>query len=240
MDASLLNVLDQQGQSEFERVITVCQGELFAASAGFSIDPHLRLEYARQIKAMSEELRFKASHGAITWSQAAQEANQTRNLIMDLTRSRSTPVGRAIAEKLKKQGKTLNELVAMKTTSIFGPQANFNHLSPTQKDKVYSAVVESAGKSNFQITAMMKKLSHAGKGLVFFSLAIAVYQVYNADDRFAETQRQVAIGTVGMAGAWAGGAIAGLMCGPGAPVCVLIGAFVGGAISAWEMDELWR
>lgn len=29
------------------------------------------------------------------------------------------------------------------------------------------------------------------------------------------------------------------MCGPGAPVCVVIGAFVGGAIAAWEISGFW-
>ncbi|MEN3753809.1 hypothetical protein [Mangrovibacter yixingensis] len=41
-------------------------------------------------------------------------------------------------------------------------------------------------------------------------------------------------------GGWLGGAAAGLVCGPGAPVCVVIGAFVGGALAAWEMDSIWN
>lgn len=44
------------------------------------------------------------------------------------------------------------------------------------------------------------------------------------------------IGVAGIEGGWAGGALAGLMCGPGAPVCVLIGVFVGGAIAAYVAD----
>ncbi|BES18985.1 hypothetical protein Ef18B233LT_28150 [Escherichia fergusonii] len=43
-----------------------------------------------------------------------------------------------------------------------------------------------------------------------------------------------------IAGAVAGGALTGLVCGPGAPVCVLIGGFVGGALAAWEMGRLWN
>ena len=33
-----------------------------------------------------------------------------------------------------------------------------------------------------------------------------------------------------------GGAAAGLVCGPGAPVCVTIGVFVGGALGAFGID----
>ena len=40
----------------------------------------------------------------------------------------------------------------------------------------------------------------------------------------------------GIAGGVAGGAVAGLACGPGAPVCVTVGAFVGGALAAFGID----
>ena len=36
------------------------------------------------------------------------------------------------------------------------------------------------------------------------------------------------------------GAIAGLMCGPDAPVCVLIGGFVSGALAVSEMGSVWN
>lgn len=35
------------------------------------------------------------------------------------------------------------------------------------------------------------------------------------------------------------GALAGLACGPGAPVCVTIGAFVGGALAAFGAGFIW-
>ncbi|GGD25576.1 hypothetical protein GCM10011513_23880 [Franconibacter daqui] len=73
---------------------------------------------------------------------------------------------------------------------------------------------------------------HAGKGLIVLSIAISVYEIYTAENKISETGRQIAINGAGIAGAAASGAIAGLMCGPGAPVCVLIGGFVGGALAA--------
>lgn len=60
------------------------------------------------------------------------------------------------------------------------------------------------------------------------------------DDKVSESGRQIAINGAGIAGAAAGGAMAGLMCGPGAPVSVLIGGFVGSALAAWEMGLLWN
>ncbi|QAR45037.1 hypothetical protein EQG67_04315 [Kosakonia cowanii] len=234
MDTALLASLDGEGKKKLERAIATLQGDVNAASGVLYVDPKLRLEYSRRIKAMA-----KASRGIISWEKAAEEANQTRNLLMELIRYRSTPVGKALAQKMKAQGKTLNELIAYKTKALYGDKVNFNNLSVSQKNAVYSAVVQSAGKSNHEVNIKMQRLSGAGRGLIFLSLAVAVYQIYEAEDRVLETQRQLAISSAGIAGAWGGGALAGLMCGPGAPVCVVIGAFVGGAIAAWEISGFW-
>ncbi|QCP13991.1 hypothetical protein FCL38_28915 [Pseudoduganella umbonata] len=43
----------------------------------------------------------------------------------------------------------------------------------------------------------------------------------------------------GIGGSIAAGALAGLACGPGAPVCVTIGAFVGGALAAFGAGFVW-
>ncbi|MGE9552275.1 hypothetical protein ACQPT2_13875 [Erwinia amylovora] len=155
MDTTLLRALDSKGKEQFESAINAFQGDVSVAAARLSIDPHLRLEYSKRIKEMASDLRARANSGVISWQKAAMEAQETRNLIMEMVRTRSTPLGRAMAERLKA----------------------------------------------------------------------------------SETGRQVAINGAGIAGGWAGGALAGLMCGPGAPVCVLLGGFVGGALAAWEMGN---
>lgn len=240
MDTTLLNSLDEQGKQKFESVINAFQGEVALFSARLSIDPRLRLEYSRRIKEMANDYRGRANAGLISWEQAAIEANDTRNLIMEMVRTRSTPLGKSLAEKMKVKGKTLNELIAKKTIELYGPKANFNTLSDAEKNRVYAAIVESAGRSSAKVDLRMQKLSMAGKGLIILSVAIALYEVYTAEDKIAESSRQIAIVSSGIAGGWAAGALAGLMCGPGAPACVLIGGFVGGALAAWEMGLVWR
>lgn len=239
MDTTLLRALDTDGRDSFERAINALQGDVAAAAARLSVDPRLRLEYSKLIKEMASDLRAKANAGVITWEKAAQEAQTTRNLIMDMVRSRSTPLGRAMAERIKSEGKTLNELIAKKAKSLFGPQVNFNNLSEVQKNQIYASIVESAGKSNPQVNMKMMQLSRIGRGLIVLSIAISVYEIYTADDKVSETGRQIAITGAGIAGAAASGVMAGLICGPGAPMCVLIGGFVGGALAAWEMGRLW-
>ncbi|WP_246871033.1 hypothetical protein [Pantoea ananatis] len=118
MNTSFLNTLDTKNREQFDAAINALQGDV--AAAPLSIDPRLRLEYSRRIKEMADDLRSRVNAGLLTWEQAAKEAQETRNLIMEMIRTRSTPLGRAMAERMKSSGKTLNELVAKKATSLFG------------------------------------------------------------------------------------------------------------------------
>lgn len=125
MDTSFLNSMDSRGRERFEEAVNALQGDVSAAAARLSVDPRLRLEYSKRIKEMAEDLRSRANLGLITWEQAASEAHETRNLIMDMVRSRSTPLGRAMAEQMKSSGKTLNELVAKESNFTFRSHGQF-------------------------------------------------------------------------------------------------------------------
>lgn len=144
-----------------------------------------------------------------------------------------------MAQQLKKEGKTLNELVAKKTVQLHGKSAIFDNLSKADQNKVYSGIVKSAGKSNPKVTAQMKKLSYAGRGLIFLSISLSVYTVATADNKFDAAGKEPAITGVSIGGGMAGGAAAGLVCGPGAPVCVTVGAFIGGALAAFSVGMIW-
>ncbi len=227
-------------KQRFENEIRALEAQLGNIGTHLALDGAARVAYARQIKAMADELRAEAtSSGRITWAQAADKAQTTRNAIMELIRSRSTPVGRAMAQQLKREGKTLNELVARKVSQLYGARADFNRLSVAQQNAVYGEIVKSAGKSNPTVTANMRNLSRAGRGLLFVSLALSVYTVANADDKPRAIAREATITGAGICGGIAGGAVAGLACGPGAPVCVTVGAFVGGALAAFGVSALW-
>jgi len=223
----------------FDNTIRSLEAEIANIGVHLTIDPTSRQTYARQIKVMADKLRKDVTSGKITWVQAAEQAQETRNLIMEIIRGRSTPVGRAMAQQLKSEGKTLNELVARKTQQLHGNNAVFKNLSSIQQNSVYAGIVKSAGKSNPRVTATMRKLSYAGKGLIFVSIALSVYTVATADDKIDTAGRELAITGAGISGGIAGGAVAGLVCGPGAPVCVTVGAFVGGALGAFGIGFVW-
>jgi hypothetical protein len=223
----------------FESIVRSLEAEIANIGVHLTVDSEARKAYVKQIREMSSDLRMQASIGKITWLQAAEQAQETRNLVMEIIRTRSTPVGLSMAQRLKSEGKTLNELIARKTQQLYGKSANFNNLSTAQQNNVYAEIVKSAGKANPRITTVMRRLSYAGRGLIFISIAISVYTVATAENKFDAAGREIAITGAGIGGGIAGGALAGLACGPGAPVCVTVGAFVGGGLAAFGVSIVW-
>ena len=230
---------DQEYNELFEATIRGLESEIANVGVHATLDSEARRAYTKQIFAMSSELRLSASSGKISWLTAATQAQDTRNIVMEVIRSRSTPVGLAMAQRLKKEGKTLNELVARKTQQLHGRGAVFTGLSKVDQNKVYSEIVKSAGKSNPKVTAQMKTSSYAGRGLIFLSIALSVYTVATAENKFDAAGKEIVITGAGIGGGIAGGAAAGLICGPGAPVCVTVGAFVGGGLAAFGIGMIW-
>lgn len=227
------------GKQVFESAYSLLHAEIANAGAHAAIDGATRAQYDQLLRQFRAEIQQRVAAGQISWREAAEEAQGIRNHVMELVRKRSTPVGRAYAESIKREGKSLNDLIAKKTVDLHGPKADFSKLSGAEKNKIFAAVVESSGKSNPRITATMRGISRAGRGLIFVSLAISTYNIATADDKVDTAKREVAVTGAGIAGGAAGGALAGLACGPGAPVCVTVGAFVGGALAALGVDWLW-
>jgi hypothetical protein len=85
----------------------------------------------------------------------------------------------------------------------------------------------------------MRRLSRAGRGLLVVSVGLSAYEIATADDKLKVAGRELTVTGAGIGGGIAGGALAGLACGPGAPVCVTVGAFVGGAVAAFGVDLFW-
>ncbi|MBV1882431.1 MAG: hypothetical protein KUG82_12405 [Pseudomonadales bacterium] len=229
----------QNDKAVFESAIRALELEIANVGVHLTLDSAARQAYAKQIRAMSTELKMLVSTGKISWAQAAEQANETRNLIMDVVRNRSTPVGRSMAQQIKQQGRTLNEIIAKKCKSLYGGSVSFNDLPLAKKNKIYSEVVTSAGKSDPKVTMAMKKLSHAGRGLIVISIALSVYTVATAENKVDAAGKEIVVTGAGIGGGIAGGALAGLACGPGAPVCVTVGAFVGGALVAFGVGLAW-
>ncbi len=236
---NLTSAAKNSDEIHFSRIIESLEAEFRSFGVSITYDAHLRELYRSQIREMSSEITRQVSLGGISWSQAATNASELRNTIMELIRDRSLPIGRAVAQKAKEKGLSLNEAIGAKTVQLFGKDARFAVLSSAQRDMVFAAVVKSAGESRASINRLMHLSARGGRGLIFVSLAISVYDVATAADPYLAAGREATFGLVGIMGHVAGGMLAGLACGPGAPVCVGIGAFVGGATAAFSADEFW-
>jgi hypothetical protein len=219
----------------FEEAVRVLRADITTAAAAVTWDANVREQYRRMIAELVHELEGEVRSGHLTWREAAERAAQARNDTMELLRLRSTPAGRAMAEAMKAQGRTLNELIAKRTTELF-PGRDFAALSEAEASEVYAAVVAGAARSRPAVNMMLLRASRAARGLLVLSLAVSVYNIATAEDHWAAARQEAAVTGAGIAGGMAGGALAGLACGPGAPVCVTVGAFIGGAVAAFGVD----
>lgn len=223
----------------FENAIKSLEATVSSIGVHLKIDSTARRIYAREIKAMSDGLRSDALRGRITWAQAAEQAQATRNVIMQIVRSRTTPIARAVAHRKKAEGRTLNILVAEKTEKLYGKIADFTKLSQSKQNTVFAEIVASAGRSEQTFTRNVRRLSYLGRSVILLSLALSTYNVLTARDKSSAVKRELVTTAAGVGGSIGAGALAGLACGPGAPVCVTIGAFVGGALAAFGAGFIW-
>jgi hypothetical protein len=228
-------------RAHFERDVEFLEQLVGTTANGgfqFAYNTELRFAYQRKAREFAQDLRNQAQRGSITWQQAATEANRVRNEVMYAIRAQNTAPFRAYAESLKREGKTLNDLIQEKTLKRYG-HPNFHLLAEAQKGEIYKQIVESAAKSNSGVNLTAQRLSYVGRTLIIISVAIAVYNVTTTENKSAAAAKEASIIGGGIGGGVVGGGVAGLACGPGAPVCVGIGAFVGGVLGAFGVSLFW-
>ena len=208
----------------------------------FIPDARVRANYVSQAQAASKEIEAQVASGAKTAEEGARQAVEMRNALLDAGRLNSSDIGRALAEAEKATGLTIEQLQAKYASRLFGRP--FTGLAAAEQDAVFLEIVRGAGRPNPRFTAAAARLGNVGKGLVVVSIAFAVYSVATSDRPGREAVKQGTGVGAGFLGSVAGGAGAGLICGPGAPICVGVGALIGGiafAVGAnLTFDWLWK
>lgn len=197
-------------------------------------DARVRQGYVRDTQRFAEGLRAEVAAGRMGARQAAQQAVELRNSVMEAARLSSSDLGRARAQALKATGKGLSELQEYYAQRLH--KTPFARLTSSQKQGVWKEIVASSGRANPRVSAATLRLARVGRGLALAAVAIAVYNIAAAEDKGRAVAKEGVTVGAGFAGSIAGGAVAGLACGPGAPVCVTIGVFVGGALFAFGAD----
>jgi len=225
-----------------QNALLALESEFVNFGIRFIQDKGVRAEYMAKAKAASDEILESVMKGEATPGEGAAAANTMRNGLLDAGRLKSSDIGRAVAEAEKASGLTMDDLTAKYAGKLF--KKAFEDLGPEEQDTVFIEIIRAAGRPNPKWNRIAMQLGEAGKGLIIISLAFAVYDVASSDRPGREAVKQGASLGIGFVGSLAGGAVAGLACGPGAPICVGVGAFVGGLIfvvgTDFAFDDIWK
>lgn len=220
--------------NDLNRALANLQVESTNFGLRFIKDARVRFDYMHQTKRLATEFSTRVAKGEITPREAAEQVNLLRNEIMEAQRMKSSDIGRALAVKLKTNGLSVDELCEKYALRFY--ERSFEDLDQHAKNRVYLEIVESSGRSRISVNKSALKFSRLGRAFWIATIGIAVFKVYESENKLKEIARQGFVIETGIAGGMAGGAAAGLVCGPGAPICSTIGVFVGGAIAAFGAD----
>jgi hypothetical protein len=227
--------------NELDLAITALQAEAASFGGRFIADAKVRADYVQKTKAAAQELIDLVKAQKITPHEGAQTANAMRNQIMELARARTSDFGTALARDMKPNGLGLVPLEEKYAQQLF--RRSFAALTQAEKESVWTQIIHKAGQSNPKVNMRMRLFGVAGRALLVFTLAVAVYNVAQAEDKPRQaTKEGVTIGT-GIAGGVAGGAaVAFIVSNPAGWVVglgVLVGTAVGAIGSSSLFDYFW-
>ena len=225
------------GMADLESALALLKSEAINFGYRFIQDGAVRRDYIAKTEALARTIRREVGAGRLTFGEAAQEANKLRNALLEASRVNSSDLGRAIAQAAKGTGLTLPDLEKYYAQKLL--KKSFDTLSQAEKNHVWLEIVEASGRQRPSFNVKAVRLARVGRAFIVFSTALAVYNVATADDKGRQVVKEGATAGAGVLGAMGGGALAGLACGPGAPVCVAVGIFAGGALAALGADSLF-
>ena len=214
-----------------QQAIALFQAEAVNFATRFIPDHAVRQQYIARTRQMADAILDDVRRGVVTAEAGQRLAHQLRNEILTTARGASSDVGRAWAQALKAQGRTLAELQERYALQLF--KRGFATLTEAERNQVFLAIIDASGRARPSVLVASARLARLSRGLLFVTAALAVFEVTTADDPGREAIKQGAVIGSGLAGgALAGAAATGFLCGPGAPVCVGLIIFVGGGLAA--------
>lgn len=207
----------------------------------FIRDANARSTYVQRIAQAAAELRADVVAGRVGAAEGAALAVQTRNTILEEVRAITSAIGKAGAQSIKPQGMTLDDALQKAAEKLF-PGRHFADLNVAQKRQVFNEVIEASGRSKPRITGQIPKWTRIGRGLAVVTIAISVYNIWEAQNKLRQSAKEGATLIGGALGGAAANASAGFLCGPGAPICVtalfVIGGVAGAIVAGMAADEV--
>lgn len=202
-----------------------------------AIDSFVRIQmYVNEARRMSQHILEDVRTGRIAHEEARRLANRMRNDLLQKSREKLTPGGRAISRAVKEEGMSLGQLLAKYSEKIvrdnparFGLRAaDLSDVARVRaaaetienSSEVSRAVIEAAGRTNEGMTLLARLGQIGGPAIAIASIGSAGYQIYKAQPG-VDRARVIARETGGFAGGWIGATTGGVVAGWGAGlVCV--------------------
>lgn len=220
---------DRQVRQELDAL----EATVASASAWTSLDANARASYNRLARHYSDEIWSQYKSGKLSADQAARLAQESRNEIMEFTRARSSPYGRARARAMKERGRKLEQLMERYSKQEF--KKGFYDLSPAEQGTVYEEIIKAAGRPSRAVNAEARVLGRLSRGLWVVTAVVVIWDVSTSKNKVATLIRDLAEMTIGILGSIAVGAAAGLVFGP---IGAIIGGIVGGILGSLFADGL--
>ncbi|MBX3500979.1 MAG: hypothetical protein KF889_16185 [Alphaproteobacteria bacterium] len=201
----------------------------------FIQDSAARKAYLQYTAEFASNIWDSYAAGNMTAREAAEAANQMRNEIMEATRLKLSPIGKAASVALKEKGKLLEELLEHYAKKMF--KKGFHELDAAGQTAVYEEVVKASGRANPRVSAKAARMGKLARGLWVITIGIAVYNIATSENMVHQACKEaMSLGTSIVMGT-AVGAVGGARFGPwGAAVGALIGGVLGGIMGEEFFD----
>jgi len=223
------------GDDVLEKALESFEGAALKFSADAIKDAAEREKYNRNVKRVKAEVLAEVKAGRVSVKEAAEHCYEMRNKIMQEIRIKTSLQGRAVAEKKKAAPRALEELMDEKAEKIF--KKKFGDLNASQKNAIHYEIIESSARPSAKYNTTNKVLNVTGKVLIVVTIAYAVYDIVEAENKAKEAAKQGATMAGGVTGTFIGSVVASLACGSAAPVCTIALMLAGGLSGGWAAAE---
>ncbi|KAK9735927.1 hypothetical protein RND81_04G238500 [Saponaria officinalis] len=251
------NKLESEAESE-EPTAKVVRGylEYLEMVAGYGMQMvkgvHLRHEFLSKVREHADTLipRIKElGDGSLELQEIEAKARELveefsvfKEAMFQSLVKKADPSFQYFSKSIKLSGNSFEDLVSKYQKKLIrekGAEFNkpFELLEDEQKIEVYDEIIKSSGRGTFLSNTAYKVVNKIGKGLLIFTLAMAVWDIYSSEHKLQAVTTEVAEFGAGYAGGYvgeiAGAAVASyLVTAFGVAETATTAAFVGLAVFA--------
>ena len=215
-------------QQKLEDVLNDLEDIAADFAFAFTQDNRTREAYKSTVREFSQAIRNSVRSGEKSAESAAHYAAQVRNKVMAAAREETSLLGKSIAEFLKEEAKSIEELLEHYSSKMHGKR--FSSLMAHERHGVHLEIIEASGRTRSAVDKWAPKASQLGKGIIAFSLAHSAANVLRSRHQADTLAEEISTLVGGFGGAELGALAARRLTGPAAPVFIIAGMFLGGIV----------